>query len=223
MTVAREIIELAVYAALGCTEIRGVSAFPAASKQIANFVLDELERQGFGVALKGPRVLFNPVGQRFGRLLIARELPRKPNRQGVPIRWWECKCDCGKVIQVPQSQVSGKRAVQSCGCVSAEKLSVISRKHGFARRVGRPPEYHVWASMKRRCRSPNDPEFHNYGGRGIAVCERWNSFAHFYLDMGSRPSSIHSIDRINNDGNYEPGNCRWATPKEQRANQRRAA
>jgi hypothetical protein len=224
MSDARDVIEAAVYAALGCTDVRKVDTFPAASKQIADFVLHELERSGLCVGPKGARVLFNPVGQRFGRLVVSKELPRRKNRQGTPIRRWECACDCGKIIKVLQSQISGKRAIQSCGCVRAEKLGDFSRTHGFAGRETRPPEYNVWQSMKRRCYSPNDSEYHNYGGRGIEICERWkSSFVSFYEDMGSRPSDAHSIDRIDVNGNYEPNNCRWATWKEQRANQRRAA
>lgn len=81
------------------------------------------------------------------------------------------------------------------------------------------PEYGVWRSMIQRCEYPRRPEYHRYGGRGIRVCPRWRlSFKDFYVDMGPRPSPRHSIDRIDNDGNYEPLNCRWATPEEQQAN-----
>ena len=82
------------------------------------------------------------------------------------------------------------------------------------------PEYRVWWSMRNRCEMPNHPRFTSYGGRGIGVCERWKTFANFFADMGPRPAPGLSLDRIDNDGNYEPGNCRWATSKEQSANRR---
>jgi hypothetical protein len=82
------------------------------------------------------------------------------------------------------------------------------------------PEYKVWAAMIQRCSNPNNADYPDYGGRGIRVCDRWLKFANFYADMGPRPSPQHSIDRIDNDGNYALGNCRWATAADQRANQR---
>lgn len=139
---------------------------------------------------------------------------------------WLCRCSCGKVVDVRADHLRSGR-MKSCGCLRREISSQVHTTHGHARPGRRDPAYKAWADMIQRCTNPRDAQWPNYGGRGITVCQRWrDSFESFLADVGPRPlgrvggRAGFSIDRINNDGGYEPGNVRWATPKEQRANQR---
>ena len=157
-------------------------------------------------------------GDRFG-LLAAIELG--PYLYRTKQRTWKCHCDCGREIVVRQDCLrSGNTA--SCGCQRKEHAAEAVRRRCTTHGQSKIAEYFVWKTMKARCLNPHNSEFKNYGGRGIQVCDRWqNSFAAFIQDMGARPSLAHSIDRVNNDGNYEPGNCRWAIGREQARNTRR--
>lgn len=157
----------------------------------------------------------NLTGQQFGRWTVLYEVPQKGY-----VRSWHCRCACGKEKTLKQSELRCGMS-KSCGCYQVEALIKRSTTHGHAHRHHRTPEYRTYLSMHQRCENPNAQQYLNYGARGIAVCERWNTFEAFLEDMGPRPSPKHSLDRFpNKDGNYEPGNVRWATVIEQNNNKR---
>src|SRR6185503_12880162 len=106
------------------------------------------------------------------------------------------------------------------GCGAREKIGRAKTRHGDARKHSKTAEYSIWNDIRKRCENPRATHYSHYGGRGIKVCERWRSYSAFLADMGRRPSPAHSIDRINVDGDYEPGNVRWATREQQCANKR---
>lgn len=152
----------------------------------------------------------NLLGKEFGRLRV---LSRATNTKQGKARWL-CECSCGRQVTICGEHL--RRALtRSCGCWRIEAASIAFKTHGLTK----TPEHRSWTAMKDRCGNPNTQWWHRYGGRGIVVCERWvNSFETFLADMGPRPSRRHSIERENNDGNYEPGNCIWALPAQQATN-----
>lgn len=156
------------------------------------------------------------IDSRYTRLVVTARAPDSASK------WhrvrWVVKCDCGESVNVSQNNLlSG--AVRSCGCLKRDQTIKRNLTHGYSKQK----IYMVWQGMIQRCTNPNSGHYQYYGGRGITVCERWrHSFENFLADMGLPPSARHSIDRYpNNDGNYEPSNCRWATPPQQRRNSRR--
>lgn len=162
--------------------------------------------------------LIDLTGRVFGRLTVTAMLPKRSNHGQVK---WAVTCSCGEIRQVCGRDLRSGHT-KSCGCYGLETRTKALTKHGWATAANRRPEYRSWKHAKERCHNPRTKAWARYGGRGIAMCEEWrNSFEAFIAHVGPKPSPKHSIDRINNDGNYEPGNVRWATPKEQVANQRR--
>lgn len=146
-----------------------------------------------------------PIGDRHGRLTVL----------GVEGDSYRCQCDCGQTSLVRHSRWI-KKVTRSCGCLTREAIASVNRSHEMCR----TPTYRSWCGIIERTTKPTSKMYFEYGGRGITVCDRWLGFANFLDDMGVRPDGT-SIDRINNDAGYEPGNCRWATRSEQNRNTRR--
>jgi len=161
------------------------------------------------------------TGRRFGRLVAEHFISPASRSNGYA---WQCQCDCGNTkIILGRSLMTGMTT--SCGCYQKEAATRLCksgqiqvRTHGLSPKGNRHPLYGTWAAMWNRCRSPKHARFPRYGGRGISVCPRWLDFAAFVADVGPKPGPSYTIDRIDNDGNYEPTNVRWATKSQQARN-----
>jgi hypothetical protein len=154
--------------------------------------------------------LIDLTGQVFGRLTVIERGHRHHKHT-----FWKCRCSCGTEKDILSDSLRAALST-SCGCFHREDLAARSTTHGGTYSA----EYHCWAGMLVRCRNPKSTEYHNYGGRGITVSPSWNDFARFLADVGKRPSPLHSLERVNNDGGYFPGNVVWATRKTQSRNRR---
>lgn len=167
-------------------------------------------------ALVGSARTIDLTGRRFGRLVAQAKEGLATDDEAR----WRCLCDCGNETCVRSSSLRNG-TTQSCGCLRRELLSTRPLKHGQARHGRLTSEYDAWHAMKQRCLNPNHAAYANYGGRGITVCQQWlESFEVFFADVGLKPDPELTLDRIDNDGSYEPGNVRWATRSQQNSNQR---
>jgi len=158
----------------------------------------------------------NLAGQKFGRLLVLYDTGERKNKHVV----WHCRCDCGNEVDARGDNLTSGLA-RSCGCYNRERVAEVQATHGMSRHGGAHPVYWVWHGMLQRCKNPNDKRYKYYGGRGITVCDEWHDAEKFigWAVLNGWEKGL-TLDRIDNNGNYKPDNCRWVTRKVQSRNMR---
>jgi hypothetical protein len=172
------------------------------------------------IVIHSIRIAKDFTPETFGRLTtLGPKFLLPVGRASGKFAYQVCQCSCGNFTVVQTSNLRNGNT-NSCGCFRQEFIAAKNKKHSMTGTV----EHETWNSMKKRCLNPKHKSYHNYGGRGIRICDRWldpeSGFENFYADMGPRPSDKHSIDRINNGGDYCPENCKWSTRFEQNRNKR---
>lgn len=179
--------------------------------------MNDRELLEFAAKAAGRKVILNPIDEVYGRLTVVREVERLNPRK----RQFLCLCECGNEVSLNLNKLRSGHT-RSCGCLHIETLRANRHIGGTPRHgLNKTPEHRAWVHMRQRCNNPKKKDYPHYGGRGITVCEAWqSSFEAFLAHVGKKPSPKHSLDRIDVNGNYEPGNVRWATQQQQVENTR---